>query len=371
MKEGSAMRKVGITVVSILVIIMIGIFLIHTEEQDTDITKEKTKVGMILNGSIEDQSWGTSHYQGLEKCVDELNLLVEYRENVPTDENCLIVLEDLIKSGCEIVIGNSFGFGEWMIEAAKKYPDVYFFHATGTEAVDNLSTYFGRMYQMRYLSGIVAGLQTQTNEIGYVAAFPIDEVNRGINAFTLGVRKVNPEAKVFVEFSNSWEGEKEAETATESLLGKYDIDVIAMHVDTNVPLDIAEEKGIWAIGYNYDNGKVYKNSFLTAPVWQWEEFYRPRLLECLQDKFYGKIYWEDSNTGILSLAPLTGNVKEGIEAIVEAEKQKLESGSWDVFFGPVTDQEGNIRIQEGESMTDDAMLNAFDWYVEGVVIDAK
>ena len=86
MKEGFAMRKVGITVVSILVIIMIGIFLIHTEEQDTDITKEKTKVGMILNGSIEDQSWGTSHYQGLEKCVDELNLLVEYRENVPTKE---------------------------------------------------------------------------------------------------------------------------------------------------------------------------------------------------------------------------------------------------------------------------------------------
>lgn len=365
------MKKVVITVVGILFVIMAGIFLIHTEEQSTDITKEKTKVGMILNGSIEDKSWGTSHYEGLEKCVEELNLSVVYRECVPADESSLAVMEELIEDGCKIIICNSFGFGEWILQAAEKYPEIYFFHATGTVAAENLSTYFGRMYQMRYLSGIVAGLQTQTNEIGYVAAFPIDEVNRGINAFTLGVRKVNPDAKVYVKFSNSWEGEEEANVATEALINKYDIDVITMHVDTNVPLDIAEEKGIWAVGYNYDNGNIYKNSFLTAPVWQWEEFYRPRILECLQDKFYGKVYWEDSNTGILSLAPLTDNVKDGIAAVVEIEKEKLESGSWDVFFGPVTDQYGSVRIREGESMTDNAMLNAFDWYVRGVVIDVE
>ena len=365
------MKKVKRIVAGILLVIMLGIILIQTEEQNTDITKEKTKVGMILNGSTEDHSWGTSHYEGIQKCVNELNLVVEYKENVPADETSLSVMEELINKGCEIIICNSFGFGEWIVQAAEKYPEVYFFHATGTEASDNLSSYFGRMYQMRYLSGIVAGLQTETNEIGYVAAFPIDEVNRGINAFTLGVRKVNPDATVYVRFSNSWEGEEDARVATEYLLSTHEIDVLAMHVDTNVPLDIAEEKGLWAIGYNYDNGDVYKNSFLTAPVWQWEEFYAPRILECLQDKFYGKNYWEDSNTGILSLAPLTDNVKEGTSAIVEAEKQKIESGSWDVFFGPVKDQEGNIRIQEGESMTDDAMLNAFDWYVEGVVIDAE
>ena len=365
------MKKVKRIVVGILLVIMLGIILIQTEEQSTDITKEKTKVGMILNGSIEDHSWGTSHYEGLQKCVDELNLVVEYKENVPADETSLSIMEELINKGCEIIICNSFGFGEWIVQAAEKYPEVYFFHATGTEAGDNLSSYFGRMYQMRYLSGIVAGLQTETNQIGYVAAFPIDEVNRGINAFTLGVRKVNPDATVHVRFSNSWEGEEDARAATEYLLDTYKIDVLAMHVDTNVPLDIAEEKGLWAIGYNYDNGDVYKNSFLTAPVWQWEEFYAPRILECLQDKFYGKNYWEDSNTGILSLAPLTDNVKDGISDIVESEKQKIESGSWDVFFGPVKDQNGNVRVQEGESMTDDTMLNAFDWYVEGVVIDGE
>jgi len=365
------MKKIGAVIGFFLLIIIVGIVLINGKEEDTDITKEKTKVGMILNGSIYDQSWGTSHYVGMEKSAKELNLKVEYRENVPADESCVVVIEELIESGCKIIICNSFGFGDWVIQMADKYPNIYFFHATGVEERDNLSTYFGRIYQMRYLSGIVAGLQTETNEIGYVAAFPIAEVNRGINAFTLGVRKVNPDAKVYVEWSNSWEGEEDAKNATEKLLEEYNIDILTMHVDTNIPLDIAETNGLWAIGYNYDNSSVYKNSFLTAPVWQWEEFYQPRILECLQNKFYGQHYWEDMSTGILSLAPLTDNVKDGIAEVVEIEMEKLKSGSWDVFFGPVVDQNGNIRVQEGESMTDDVMLNAFDWYVEGVVIDGE
>ncbi len=363
------MRKIATIMALVLFIMMIGIVLIHTKEEETDITKEQTKVGMILNGSINDQSWGTSHYVGMEKCAEELNLKVEYRENVPADSICATVIEELITDGCEIIICNSFGYGEWVLEMAEKYPDIYFFHATGIEERENLSTYFGRMYQIRYLSGIVAGLQTETNEIGYVAAFQIDEVNRGINAFAMGVHKVNPEAKVYVQWSNSWEGEAEAKAATEKLLDNYNIDVLAMHVDTNVPLEIAEERGLWAIGYNYDNSDIYKNSFLTAPIWHWEAFYEPRILECLQNKFNGQHYWEDMNTGILSLAPLTDNVKEGIAEVVEAENKKLESGNWDVFFGPIVSQDGEIRIQEGESMTDYAMLNEFDWYVEGVVIN--
>lgn len=363
------MRKIATIMALVLFIMMIGIVLIHTKEEETDITKEQTKVGMILNGSINDQSWGTSHYVGMEKCAEELNLKVEYRENVPADSICATVIEELITDGCEIIICNSFGYGEWVSEMAEKYPDIYFFHATGIEERENLSTYFGRMYQIRYLSGIVAGLQTETNEIGYVAAFQIDEVNRGINAFAMGVHKVNPEAKVYVQWSNSWEGEAEAKAATEKLLDNYNIDVLAMHVDTNVPLEIAEERGLWAIGYNYDNSDIYKNSFLTAPIWHWEAFYEPRILECLQNKFNGQHYWEDMNTGILSLAPLTDNVKEGIAEVVEAENKKLESGNWDVFFGPIVSQDGEIRIQEGESMTDYAMLNEFDWYVEGVVIN--
>lgn len=362
------MKKIGITAGVFLLLIIAGMFLIHARSEDTEVTKNQTKVGMILNGSIDDRSWGQSHYAGMEKSAKELNLKVYYKENTPEDERCTQYIEELISEGCEIIICNSFGFGEWTQEAAKKYPDVYFFHATGIEQGNNLATYFGRIYQMRYLSGIVAGLQTNTNRIGYVAAFPISEVNRGINAFTLGVRAVNPDAEVFVEWSNSWTGDKENVEATEKLINGRGIDVLAMHMNSIEPLVLAEERGIWTIGYNMDNSKEYPKTFLTAPVWNWEKFYTPRILECLQGKFQGIHYWEGIETGTVTLSPLTDNVKDGIAETVETYRKKLETGSYDVFYGPVTDTEGTLRIAEGENMSDEAMLNEFEWYVEGVVL---
>lgn len=365
------MKKLVAVTVGFIGIIMVGIILISVRETDTEVTRERTKVGFILNGSIYDHSWGQSHYEGMEQCADSLNLEVYYCENVPVDEQCRDYMEDLIKQGCAIIICNSFGYGEYVLEMAEEYRDIYFFHATGVEESGNLATYFGRIYQMRYLSGIVAGLQTETNEIGYVAAYPISEVNRGINAFTLGVRAVNPEALVYVAWTQSWTGDEEAENATNKLLAKHDIDVLTIHTDTNRTLEIAEEKGIWCIGYNMDNAELYPNTFLTAPVFAWEHFYEPHILECLQGKFVGKHYWEGAESGIVDLAPLSRNVKNGIAQEVESEKKRFLSGTFDVFYGPVTDTQGNERIHERECMTDQEMLNAFDWYVEGVVTDEE
>lgn len=365
------MKKIGIIAGAFLVLIIAGMFLINISSEDTQVTKNQTKVGMILNGSVNDKSWGQSHYEGMEKSSKELNLKVYYKENVPEDEGCTQYIEELVSEGCEIIVCNSFAFGEWAQAAAKKHPDIYFFHATGIEQGNNLATYFGRIYQMRFLSGIVAGLQTKANRIGYVAAFPISEVNRGINAFTLGVRAVNPDAKVYVEWSNSWIGDEENVTATEKLIQDHSIDVLAMHMNSLKPLALAQERGIWSIGYNMDNSKDYPKTFLTAPVWNWENFYTPRILECLQGKFKGIHYWEGVETGTVALSPLTNNVKDGIEKVVDEYRKKLESGMYDVFYGPVTDTEGTLRIADGENMSDDALLNEFDWYVEGVVLPGE
>lgn len=365
------MRKILAVSGVIIGIILIGIILIRVRETDIEVTREKTKVGFILNGSIDDHSWGQAHYEGMERCADTLNLEVYYRENVPADEQCRDCIEELIDQGCEIIICNSFGFGDYALAAAEEHRDVYFFHATGVQETDNLATYFGRIYQMRYLSGIVAGLQTDTNEIGYVAAYPIPEVIRGINAFTLGVREVNPDANVYVEWTQSWTGDAEAEAATEKLLAEHSVDVLTIHTDTNRTLEIAEERGIWCIGYNMDNIEMYSNTFLTAPVFEWENFYEPHILECLQGKFVGEHYWDGAETGIVSLAPLSRNVKSGIQTRVDEAAQKFRSGTFDVFYGPITDTEGNVRIREMESMTDTEMLNSFDWYVDGVVTDVQ
>lgn len=366
------MKKILLVGGLFLVVIMIGIFAIQVNKQDTDVTREQTKVGFILNGEVSDHSWGQSHYEGMKASAKELNLDVDFRECVPEDENCKETIEELIREGCEIIFCNSFGYGEYEMEVAKKHPDIYFFHATGVEEAHNMSTYFGRIYQMRYLSGIVAGMQTESNQIGYVAAFDISEVNRGINAFTLGVRSVNPEANVYVEWCNSWGDYDMTADATNSMLGKHPkIDVLTVHHDSLASYDIAQERGIWTIGYNMDNSALYPDTFLTAPVWEWEHFYIPRIRECLQNKFESRHYWESADTGVVSLAPLTGNVKEGIKEVVEEEQKRLEEGTFDVFYGPIIDRDGVVRVAEGESLTDDVMLNSFDWYVEGVVIDEE
>lgn len=365
------MKKILAVAGGIVIIIIIGIVLITVRETDLEVTREKTKVGLILNGTIDDHSWGQAHYEGMMQCAERLNLEIYYQENVPDNEQCKEYIEELIDQGCKIIVCNSFGFGEYALEMAALHRDIYFFHATGVQESDNLATYFGRIYQMRYLSGIVAGLQTETGEIGYVAAYPIPEVNRGINAFTLGVRQVNPDAHVYVEWTQSWTGDEEAEEATEKLLDEHAIDVITIHTDTNRTLEIAEERGVWCIGYNMDNIDLYPNTFLTAPVFEWENFYEPHILECLQGKFAGKHYWDGAETGIVSLAPLSRNVKPGIQNEVDAEARKFMSGTFDVFYGPITDTDGHVRVREMECMTDTEMLNAFDWYVEGVIVNGE
>lgn len=361
------MKKIVITAVIILSVLIAGILFISRQREDT----EELKVGVILNGEKSDHNWSQSHYEGMETTVKELGLKVIYLENVPETEDCMDYLEILVEEGCDIIVCNSFNFGTYALKMAEKYPEICFFHASGIETAKNLTTYFGRMYQMRYLSGIVAGLQTETNQIGYVAAFPISEVNRGINAFTLGVRSVNPDAVVYVDWCNSWTSDKAAGDATRNLLLNYDIDVLAMHTDSLRPLEIAEEEGIWSIGYNMDNSKKCNDTFLTAPVWNWENFYIPRIKECQQGKFVGRNYWEGAESGMISLAPLTEHVKGGIAEVVEQKMQEISNGTFDVFYGPIYDREGVLRIPQGESMSDEAMLNAFDWYVEGVKIHGE
>lgn len=362
------MKKISIIAVAVLIIIILGMLAMQGNNRDTEVTRNKTKVGFVFNGSIDDKGWGQSHYEGIIKTAEELNLKLIYKESVPFDGTCITVMQNMIDQGCEIIICNSFDYGSYVLQVAEDNPEIKFFHATGIEMGKNVSTYFGRIYQMRYLSGIVAGLQTETQSIGYVAAFPIDEVNRGINAFTLGVQSVNPNAVVNVYWSESWTDENANAIAANTLIDTYNVDVLAMHCDTVSPLDVAESRGIWSIGYNMDNSSDYPEGYLTAAVWNWEEFYTPQLLKCLQGKFQPKQYWEGLETGLVDLAPLTSNVKAGTEEIVEQKMEELRNGDFDVFYGPIESAEGTVKINKGENMPDETLLKAFDWYVKGVSI---
>ena len=352
---------------TIALAMIIGVLFMFGPDTEVQNTQQKFRVAMILTGLRNDHSWNETHYEAIQKAEKLLNLEVAYYENVPTDSTAQLIMEQAIQNGAKIIIANSIGFGEHELAVARNHPETKFLHATGLHTSTNLSTFFGRMYQLRYLTGIVAGMKTKTNEIGYVAAYNISEVNRGINAFTLGVQKVNPDAKVYVSWSGSWTDESMAADATRNLLSKHNVDVLATHVDALSPYEIADDRGVWIIGYNRDNSRRFPDHFLTAPVWRWENFYIPKIREIIQDKFEGRAYWLGLESGIMELADLTRNVDDTTRQVVEDEKLRLTQGKFDVFYGPIVDNQGNVRVGEGESMTDDVMLNRFDWFVKGVV----
>ncbi|SDP31005.1 BMP family ABC transporter substrate-binding protein [Selenomonas ruminantium] len=362
------MKRIFFIAFIILLAAMAGILLIHKSQVDTDVTANTTRVGVFINGKCQDRSWCQTHYEALESLKEELNLDILYKENAPGD--CYAEIKELIqKDGCRIIIGCSFDYGEAMKKAAAEYPHIYFLNAGGVYHQANYSSFFGRMYQARYLSGIVAGQKTQTGELGYVAAFPNSQVIRGINAFTLGVRSVRPDAQVHVSYCKSWTDDEPALTACRKLLDNFPIDVLTVHTNSLTPHQEAENRGIWSIGYHRDNRDLFPHTYLSACVWNWQAYYREQIQTCLQGKFHGKQVWIDKDKGIVSLASLSPYVDMDTAMKVRAANERFGSRGFDVFYGPIKDNQGNLRINAGESMSDDEMLNAFDWYVEGVNVE--
>ena len=212
-------------------------------------------------------------------------------------------------------------------------------------------------------------MRTGTGEIAYVAAIPIPEVVRGVNAFTLGVKSVRPDAVVHVKYCNSWVDDDAAEEAAVALFDRYPVDICATHTNSMMPNEEADRRGIWSIGYNKDNAAKYPDTWLTACEWRWAPVYREQIMSFLTDKFVGTKEWLSMADGIVGLSPLTGNVADGTEEAVKEAKDRFADGLFDVFHGPIKDNEGNIRVEEGTAMSDDDMLNSFDWYVEGVSVE--
>ncbi|WP_298770621.1 BMP family ABC transporter substrate-binding protein [uncultured Fibrobacter sp.] len=353
---------------AIAVACLVAIFLMLKDSNTgAKVNDSPMRIAVVMTGPRLDHSWNESHYIALEKVSRELNLEIAYYDNVPTNSMAEEIMERAIANGAQIVIANSFGFGDAVARVAHRHPETKFFHATGERVYPNVLTFMGRIYQMWYLSGIVAGLMTKNNRVGYLASMNISEVNRGINAFTLGVRKVNPEANVYVSWSGSWFDENMAATATQYLVDTCKVDVFSVKADVNRPYEMAEEKGVWIIGCNLDNSQRYLESFLTAPIWHWENFYRKKINEVKQNKFVARSEWLGIESGIMDLAPMAAAVSDSVRQIVESEWHRLEERTFDVFYGPIEDNHGRIHVGPGESMTDEEMQHRFNWYVKGVV----
>jgi len=334
------------------------------QEGQPEVEEEDLTVGFIYVGPIGDGGYTYAHDQGRLYLEENMNVKTIYKESVPETQEVEQEIRNMIDQGAEAIFATSFGYMDYIEKVSKDYPDVAFFHCSGYKTTDNLATYFGRIYQPRYLSGIVAGLKTETNEIGYVAAYPIPEVIRGINAFALGAQSVNPDVKVSVKWTSTWYDpaiEKEAAIA----LIDEGADIIAQHQDTTGPQQAAEERGVYSIGYNTDMAEMAPEAYMTAPEWNWGPYYVEQTQNVIDGTFESHQYWGGMEENVVQLAPLTDLAPEEAKEEVEEAKEKILNEQVKVFGGPIYDQEGNLKVEEGQELTDGEMLGMM-WFVEGI-----
>ncbi len=339
-------------------------------EQPAAAPAEPLKVAFIYVAPIGDLGWTWAHDQGRLYLKEQLGDKVEtaFVESVPEGPDAERVIRDFAQKGFDLIITTSFGYMDPTLTVAQEFPDTHFVHVSGFKTAPNMSTVFGRMYQPRYLSGLVAGSMTKSNIIGYVAAFPIPEVIRGINAFTLGVREANPDAEVRVVWTNTWFGPPEEKEAAEALLDQG-ADVIAQHQDTTEPQKAAADRGALSIGYDSDMRAFVGDTVLTSPVWNWGPAYLMFAEQVMNGTWETQQFWGGMDTGVVDLAPFSPMVPEDVVGLVEEKKQAILDGATDVFCGPLVGQNGVEFLAEGQCMTDEQMLG-MDWFVDGVVGDA-
>ena len=349
------------------------------------------KIGVIHIGDPADGSgYSYTHDLGIQGMQKNLGLsddqIVRKLNVADTDPAATkTAIEECIAEGCNLIFGTSYGYMDTMEALAKEYPDVYFSHGTGYKSNDtNFNNYFGRIYQARYLAGIAAGLKTESNKIGYVAAFGTDlaETCSGINAFALGVQAVNPEAKVYVKTLNSW-FDPANETAFADALIDMGCDVIAQHCDTANPQIAAQNKGVFGCGYNSDMTGEAPKAHLTAPIWNWDVYYTTAAQAVIDGKWaeMGN-YYGGLKEGFVDVSPLSDNCAEGTQEAIDQVKELIINGEWDVFSGTklsfedgkvvmtegdILDNEGNVVVAAGEGSVEDSVIQGtMNYFVAGV-----
>lgn len=328
--------------------------------------KKEIKAGFVYVSPVGDAGYSYAQDQGRQAVAELPWVKTSYVESVPEGSDSERVILNFARKGYDIIFGTSFGYMDPMVKISKKFPKTAFMHCSGFKTTPNMSNYFGRMYQARYLTGIVAGSMTESNIIGYVAAFPIPEVIRGINAFTLGARSVNPDAQVRVVWSKTWYNPALEKDAAISLLDMK-ADVIAQHQDSPGPQEAAQERGKYSIGYNSDMSEFAPKSHLTSAVWNWAPIMLNAVKQVRDGVWEGnESIWWGMDKGVVNIAPMSKAVPQDVKDKVLAAKEQIIKGNHPVFEGPIKDQNGKIKVPAGEAMNDEQMLG-MSWFVDGVV----
>jgi basic membrane protein A and related proteins len=327
------------------------------------------RVGFVHTSPVTDGGWTTSHDNGRAALEEEFGERVEVTtiDSVAEGPDAERVIEDLARQGHDIIFATSFGFMEPMLAVAEEYPDIVFEHATGYMTADNMGNYFGAAEEGRYLEGMAAAAASETGELGYVAAFPIPEVLRGINAWTLGAREVDPDATVRVVWTSTWYDPETEGQAAESLLDAG-VDAIGMHQDTPATGQAADAVGAKWTGYHTDRSDEVPDAWLTATVWDWGPYYIERVQQVMDGTWESESYYGSMADGMVNLASFGESVPDDIRDDIEERQQEIVDGEFEPFTGPIEDQDGNEIVADGETMTLEELLS-IDFFVDGVIGD--
>ncbi|MFO7816603.1 MAG: BMP family ABC transporter substrate-binding protein [Thermodesulfobacteriota bacterium] len=323
------------------------------------------KVGFVYVSPVGDEGYSYAQDLGRQEIEKMPGVSTSYVEDVPEGSDAGRVIQNMARKGYDIIFATSFGYMDPLQKVAKKFPDTVFMHCSGYKRAENVGTYFGRMYQARYLTGMLAGYKTESNTLGYVAAYPIPEVIRGINAFTLGAQAVNPDVEVRVVWTKTWYDPATEKEAAKSLLDAG-ADVIAMHQDSPAPQEAAQEAGAYSIGYNSDMSKIAPKAHLTSAMWNWAPIFKEIVEDVRAGEWESRDIWYGLEHGVVDIAPMHEDVTEKEKSRILAVKERISSGEEHVFSGPIRDQSGEVRIPDGKTAPDKELLG-MDWFVQGVV----
>lgn len=317
----------------------------ESETGSGGISKDDIKVGVLyISDPSEGSGYSYTHDLGVKGMQSNLGLKEDQIERKIVDDSDAVATQEAIEAcisdGCNIIFTTSWGYMDTTEKMAEKYPEVYFSHGTGYKSNGkNFTNYFGRIYQARYLSGIVAGMNTKSGKIGYVAAQDSSnsEVTGGIDAFAIGVASVNKSAKIYVKITNSW-------------------------------YDAAKEKGVYGIGYNSDMSKETPDSCLTSVIWNWSAYYTSAVQSIMDGTWTGENYYGGMAEGLIQITDLASFAKEGTPEKVDEATTAILSGENNVFDGVLETNTGK-KIGAANSTLDDATITGnINWYYKNVVI---
>ncbi len=330
-------------------------------------------VGFIYVGPKDDYGYNQAHHEGAMVIAKLPGIKIREEENVPETDAVQKTMESMISlDGAKLLFPTSFGyFDPHILVEAKKFPDVTFFHCGGlydaTKHPSNVGSYFGYIDEAQYVSGIVAGMTTKTNKLGFIAAKPIPQVLRNINAFELGARSVNPKATTAVVFTGDWSmPSKEADAANS--LADQGVDVLTMHVDSpKIIVEQAEKRGIYVTGYHASQAPLAPKGYLTGAEWNWGNVYTQYVQWIRSKSEYPHLLRGGFKEGFIKMSPYGAAVSEDAKKKADAAKAALTDGSLVIFKGPLNDNAGKQIIAPGVSMVQtDVNLEKMAYLVEGV-----